>query len=213
MKKRTRTMTYARGARTLATAVLLLVAVTSCADDGNDPSASKSPAPSLPAPNITTSMPPSESQIASGAASSLVRKYYATVDKLSQHDAVALDELSAVATSIQLSAQRALLRSQRARGERQTGDTRIAQLMVQSVDLDNSDPDSGKVPTILIDVCWDVTEVDVVDAKGKSVVSPGRPASGWTRLRVANYHYTAHPTGGWRVATGQDLKQKPCAVS
>jgi hypothetical protein len=66
---------------------------------------------------------------------------------------------------------------------------------------------------VQVDVCWDVSDVDVIDATGKSVVSPGRPDTGWTRLTVANYRYSADPRGGWRVATGQDLKKPPCAAS
>ena len=89
----------------------------------------------------------------------------------------------------------------------------INELKVQSVNLDNSDPDAGKVPTVVIDVCWDVSKVDVLDKSGKSIVSPNRPDTGWTRYTVANYDYAADPTGGWRVATGQDLKKTPCAAS
>ena len=98
-------------------------------------------------------------------------------------------------------------------GQRQTGTTAISELKVQSVNLDNSDPDAGKVPTVVIDVCWDVSKVDVLDKSGKSIVSPTRPDTGWTRYTVANYDYAADPTGGWRVATGQDLKKTPCAAS
>ena len=90
---------------------------------------------------------------------------------------------------------------------------RISELKVQSVNLDNSDPEAGKVPTVVIDVCWDVSKVDVLDKSGKSIVSPDRPDTGWTRYTVANYDYAADPTGGWRVATGQDLKKTPCAAS
>ena len=93
------------------------------------------------------------------------------------------------------------------------GTTAISELKVQSVNLDNSAPDAGKVPTVVIDVCWDVSKVDVLDKSGKSIVSPDRPDTGWTRYTVANYEYAADPTGGWRVATGQDLKQTPCAAS
>ena len=52
---------------------------------------------------------------------------------------------------------------------------------MQSVNLDNSDPKAGKVPTVQIDVCYDVSDVDVLDANGKSVVSPDRPDTGWIR--------------------------------
>ncbi|WP_239455642.1 hypothetical protein [Nocardioides gilvus] len=81
------------------------------------------------------------------------------------------------------------------------------------MNLDNSDPAAGKVPTVVIDVCWDVSDVDVIDRDGASVVSPGRPDTGWTRYSVANYDYTDDPNGGWRVATGQDLKEEPCTAS
>jgi hypothetical protein len=142
-----------------------------------------------------------------------LRAYFATVDRLGQNPTAGLDPLDQVATSTQLSAERRLLKSQHGRGERQVGATRVAQLKVQSVNLDNSDPSAGKVPTVVIDVCWDVSKVDVLDKSGQSIVSPDRPDTGWTRYTVANYDYAADPTGGWRVATGQDLKQTPCAAS
>jgi hypothetical protein len=88
----------------------------------------------------------------------------------------------------------------------------VVKLDVQSVNLDNSDPSASKVPTIQIDVCWDVSKVDVVDSAGKSIVSKSRPDIGWTRLTVANYDYVIDPQKGWRVATGQDLKKAPCAA-
>lgn len=121
--------------------------------------------------------------------------------------------LSSVVTSSQLSADRKLIRNERDKGLRQVGDTRIAELKVQSVNLENSDPSSGKVPTVAIDVCWDVSHADLVDESGTSVVSPSRPRTGWTRYTVANYHWSANPTGGWRIATSQDLEQTPCTAS
>ena len=124
-----------------------------------------------------------------------------------------LKPLETVAISAQLKAVQTLVRRQREQGQRQTGTTAISELKVQSVNLDNSAPDAGKVPTVVIDVCWDVSKVDVLDKSGKSIVSPDRPDTGWTRYTVANYEYAADPTGGWRVATGQDLKQTPCAAS
>ena len=64
------------------------------------------------------------------------------------------------------------------------------------MNLDNSDPKAGKVPTVQIDLCFDVSEVDVVDANGKSVVSPDRPDTGWIRFLVSNYEWDADPDGG-----------------
>ncbi|WP_310964097.1 hypothetical protein [Nocardioides terrisoli] len=146
-------------------------------------------------------------------ATAVVRKYFATLDRLGQHPTSRLSSLASVTTSTELTAERAFLRAQHRRGERQVGNTRIAHLKVQSVNLDNSDPTAGRVPTVSIDVCWDVSKVDVVDRTGKSIVSPNRADSRWTRYDVANYHYRANPSNGWRVADAHDLKATPCAVS
>ncbi|GAA4699797.1 hypothetical protein [Nocardioides conyzicola] len=140
-------------------------------------------------------------------------RYFAVIDELGKDPDLALKKLDSVATSTQLSAERMLLRGQHDRGERQVGDTHIAELTVQSVNLENSDPAAGKVPTVAIDVCWDVSAVDVLDRDDRSIVPTDRPDTGWTRYVVANYKYAADPVGGWRVATGKDLKQAPCRVS
>ncbi len=208
-------MTNARRFSLLATATAVAIAMGGCASDGNDPEATPTPtsSSSSPAPTTTSPTPQSDSDIASEAASALVAKYYATVDRLGQQPSESLGALSTVATGVQLSAQQTALKSQREANQKQVGDTKITKLDVQSVNLDNSDPKAGKVPTVQIDVCWDVSQVDVVDATGKSIVSSSRPDTGWTRLTVANYHYAANPTGGWRVATGQDLKKDPCDAS
>lgn len=206
-------MTHARVVTGVATAALLLVVMTSCANDGGDPAASGSPAPSSPAPTTATRTPPSETETASEAASALLRKYFATVDQLRQQPKRPISELGAVAISTQLAAQEKLIQTQRSNGLRQTGSTTIAKLTVQSVNLDNTDPRAGKVPTVQIDICYDVSGVDILDKDGKSVVSPDRPETGWVRYLVSNYKWKADPRGGWRVASGADLKQAPCAAS
>lgn len=202
-----------RGKKLVVSAALLL-AVAGCADDGNDSAASGSPTPSSPSTTASASStptPPSDSEIASEAASNAVQKYFLVVDHLRQHSASPLSRLSTVATSTQRSAVKTLLRRERQEGLRQTGDTKIAVLRVQSVNLDNADPSAGKVPTVQVDVCVDVSDVDIVDKAGKSTVSQHRPNTGWTRFTVANYHWSSHPKNGWRIATGQDLKKAPCA--
>ncbi|MGN6130454.1 MAG: hypothetical protein ACTHOK_08965 [Nocardioidaceae bacterium] len=142
-----------------------------------------------------------------------MRSYFSVVDDLRQHPHKPLSALSGVATSVELSADKTLLRRERTQGQRQVGDTKVRALQVQSVNLDNSDARAGKVPTVQVDVCWNVSAVDIVDKSGRSVVSPARPDRGWIRFTVANYHYRADRTGGWRVASSQDLKKTPCAAS
>ena len=205
-------MTNVRRAIASAAAALLVAAATGCEDDGESPSTT-APSSSRPTPTATTSAAPSDSDLASQSATALVREYYAVRDRLRQEPTTSLAELKSVATSTELTAQQTLFDQERERGLRQTGDTRIGALTVQSVNLDNRDPDAGKVPIVQIDVCWDVSDVDILDADGTSVVSPDRPDTGWIRYTVANYDWATDPDGGWRVATSQDLQKTPCAAS
>ncbi|GAA4100115.1 hypothetical protein GCM10023066_45650 [Nocardioides kongjuensis] len=199
----------------LATGTLLLAAVSACAENDGDPP------PTTPATSsqtgstepTTSPSPTSPNDAATANATAAMTDYYSVLDGLRADPSSDLKELETVAIGAQLNAVQTLVQRQRDQGQRQTGTTAISELKVQSVTLDNSDPDAGKVPTVVIDVCWDVTKVDVLDKSGKSIVSPDRPDTGWTRYTVANYEYAADPTGGWRVATGQDLKQMPCAAS
>ena len=199
----------------LATGTLLLAAVSACADNDADPPPT-SPATSSPTESASptaTASPTSPNDAATADATVAMTDYYAVLDGLRADPSSDLKALETVAIGAQLNAVQTLVQRQHDQGPRQTGATAISELKVQSVTLDNSDPDGGKVPTVVIDVCWDVTKVDVLDKSGKSIVSPDRPDTGWTRYTVANYDYAADPSGGWRVATGQDLKQTPCAAS
>ena len=208
-------MTIARGANALATAALLLAAVSACADEGSgiEPTANPSPTPSSPASTTATPTPPTDTELASEAASAALRKYYAVRNKLRQDPDMPLRRLGSVAVSSELAAQQNLVKNEREAGYRQVGKTKVAQLAVQSVNLDNSDPTGGKVPTVQIDVCADVSDVDFVDVSGESVISSERPDSGWIRFLVSNYEWDANPDGGWRVASSQDLEREPCDVS
>ena len=195
-----------------ATGALVLVAVSACGRNEADPPPPPSETSSSSSPTASASST-SPSDAATTDATQAMRTYFIVVDEVGQDPAGDLKPLKTVATSTQLNAVQTLLRRQHGKGQRQVGATAINKLTVQSVNLDSSDPSVGKVPTVVIDVCWDVSKVDVLDMNGKSIISPNRPDTGWTRYSVANYEYAADPTGGWRVATGQDLKQKPCAAS
>lgn len=196
-----------------ATGTLMLAAISACGGTDADPPQTSEPSSTSPSTPTTSSSPSSPSDEASADASDALRNYFSVVDQLRSDPKRDLKKLKSVATSAQLNAVETLIGRQRDEGQRQTGTTAINELKVQSVNLDNSDPKAGKVPTVVIDVCWDVSKVDVLDKSGKSIVSSDRPDTGWTRYTVANYKYAADPAGGWRVATGQDLKQTPCAAS
>ena len=207
-------MTTSRGARAIAAAALLLVAMTSCANDGQDPAANASPTPSSSTPTPTaTATPPSDTELASEAASATLRKYYDVRNQLRQNPSRPLSLLDQVAISTELAAQKNLFKKERKQGLHQVGATKVAELEVQSVNLDNSDPKAGKVPTVQIDLCFDVSKVDVVDADGKSVISPDRPDTGWIQFLVSNYEWETDPDAGWRVASSKDIERTPCEAS
>ena len=151
----------------LATGTFLLAVVSACSDDDAgrspaDPTSSATPSAMSPS---TSASPTSPSDAAVTAATSLMETYYAVVDELRTDPASDLKKLESVATSTQLTAQQTFISRQREQSRRQTGTTTIDTLTVQSVNLDNSDPDAGKVPTVVLDVCWDVSKVDVLDEK------------------------------------------------
>lgn len=197
-----------------ATGTLMLVAVTACASSVSDADPPSSPqvSSSVPTSESSSPSPRSNSEVASDTAENVVRRYFNVLDNLRQDPSKPVRQLSSVATSTQLAAQKRLLTAERDQGLHQVGTTRVAELTVQSVSLDNSAPSAGKVPTVAVDVCWDVSNADLVDRSGQSVVSPSRASTGWTRYTVANYHWSENPSGGWRIATSQDLKQTPCAA-
>lgn len=202
-------MTNSRGALSLATAVLLLVAGTSCADDDGDPTDPRSNPPAS-SPSSSSPTPTSPSESATAAATATVSDYYAIRNQLRRNPTQPLSRLKSVAISTELTTQQTLFKRERKQGLHQTGETKVVELEVQSVNLDNSDPQAGKVPTVQIDVCFDVSGVDVLDADGKSVVTPDRPDTGWIRYSVANYEWDSDPDGAWRVASSQDIERTPC---
>lgn len=214
-------MTNSREAISLAAAALLLVAGSSCAQDtpeaGNpsptvSPSVTDTASPTVsPSVTDTTSpTPTSPSDEALAGATALLTRYYAVRNELRQDSTRPMSMLKTIAISTELTAQQTLFKRERDQGLRQTGETKVVELHVESVNLDNSDPRAGKVPTVQIDVCFDVSDVDVLDADGRSVVSPDRPDTGWIRYSVANYQWDTDPDGAWRVASSQDLERTPC---
>tara|TARA_B100000678_G_C18183255_1_gene492061 strand:- start:685 stop:1299 length:615 start_codon:yes stop_codon:yes gene_type:complete len=202
-------MTNSRGVLSLATAVLLLVAGTSCANDDGDPADPRSNPPAS-SPSSSSPTPTSPSESATAAATATVNDYYAIRNQLRRDPEQPLSMLKSVAISTELATQQTLFKRERKQGLHQTGETKVVELEVQSVNLDNSDPQAGKVPTVQIDVCFDVSGVDVLDADGKSVVTPDRPDTGWIRYSVANYEWDSDPDGAWRVASSQDIERTPC---
>lgn len=199
------------GLISLATGTLMLAAVSACGSNEAGPQPSLGATSSSSTSTISAS-PLSPSDAAAAHASSVLHKYFAVLDQVRGDPSISLSALATVTTSTQLTSETHLVSAERSRGLHERGATSIRRLTVQSVNLDNSAPAAGRVPTVTIDVCWDVSHADLLDKNGRSAVSPTRANRGWTRYTVANYHWKANPSGGWRIASSQDLRQKPCAA-
>jgi hypothetical protein len=142
-----------------------------------------------------------------------MRRYVEVRNALRQDASQPVSLLRTVAIGGELAAQKALVARERAQGIRQIGETTIGDLSIASVTLDNTDPSTGKVPTVLVDVCLDVTAVDVIDKTGQSVIDSNRPDTGWIRYSVANYVWSKDPVSAWRVTWSKDLEGPSCAAS
>lgn len=150
--------------------------------------------------------------MAADRAEVLIRDYYELLDELGANPSGELSRLEDVAISKDLDVRRNQFTRWQRDGWVQSGSTKIAELEVTSVNLDNSDPSTGRVPAVQIDVCFDVSDVDVVDRSGASVVTAERPETGWIRHTVSNYSWDTDPLDGWRVSTSVDLEEAPCAA-
>jgi hypothetical protein len=93
-------------------------------------------------------------------------------------------------------------------GLRQIGTTQIASMSVTSVDLT---PEPGGYPEVVLQVCLDVSGVDIVDGSGNSIVSQDREDR--SKSTVTLYQYEpgtkGAETGGWYVYEATALNE-PC---
>jgi hypothetical protein len=197
----------------IAMAVVVLAVASACvaapADTPPTPTITDSPMSTTPSPSTSVS-PRSESELAAADAELLVHEYYRVIDELGSDPVASLSQLDGVAISKDLDSWKRQLERNRRDSYIQTGSTHLSAIEVSSVNLDNSDPATGRVPTVQVDVCFDVSDVDVLDASGASIVTAERPDTGWIRHMVSNYSWDTDPTGGWRVSTSVDLERAPC---
>lgn len=191
----------------VAMAVLLSVVATSCSGDDPGPGAAPTSSPTA-SPSKTPDASPtptlSQTEQAAQDVENVVRRYFAVTDQLGQNPELPLRRLQGVAADMELTIQRDLLRDQRSSGEVQIGNLRVVELKVQRLSLDNP-------PAATVEVCWDVADVDIVDANGDSTITAARSDRGWTQLTVTNIRGDQVPRNGWRVTGGLDQEKSPCA--
>lgn len=195
--------------RVVATAVGLLLAAAACTGSPGEPTAS--PTTQAGTPSATSSpSPTTESELAAANAVALVHEYYRVTDSVAK-DPAGLEPLGTVAGSSELTRLQDQFTTWAHDGWRQTGEVRVLDTVVQTVSLNESTPSAGEAPTVQVDVCFDVSALDIIDASGTSQVAAGRPDRGWERLSIANEDLANDPDDGWRVADVETVEQEPCA--
>lgn len=199
--------THLRTPALLAAALLLSVAATSCTGDDPDPDGSLSPAPTSTPSETSASPSPtplSETEQAAQDVEALVRRYYEITDAIGQDADEPIRQLRQVMSGGYLFAEMRFAERQRRNGNVQIGDTKIRELVVDTLSIDGT-------PTAYVHVCWDVSDVDVVDPQGSSVVVSGRADRGWVNHTVTNTNWKTDARGGWRISGGGDMEKEPCA--
>lgn len=166
-------------AAALMAASLVLCACSPQATD--DPSASPS-APASTSSSVAVSVSPSAPD--SPAALSVVA-YWAAIDRAAADPSVRLDTLADVASDEALSQWQVMLNQNRGKGFRQIGASVVTVTEVR--------PKAGADGQWDVTACVDVSDVDVVDESGDSVVSADRPD------RVEYEHVVARRDGSLYV--------------
>ena len=168
-------------AKQLAAASSMLLVLGACSDGsaetGNEPTATSTTTSPTPADTETSPPSPVRGRIAGGGSRS-VQEYYDVRDQLrpgpqrtaepaphggDQHRARRAAEAPATQRK----------RSQGVRPDRPDAHRRAVGRSRST--WTTPDPKAGRVPTVQVDVCYDVSGVDIVDADGKSH-RPGRPS-------------------------------------
>ena len=161
-------------------AVLAMAAVLMSAGCSRDSNAS-SPTPSPPSPTVSATPTPSASPsptpstVSERAAVDGVIHFLDVLDKLSADPESDLDELNTVATGNALAQWQRNIMQYRIDGWRQVGQ--------QGPEFLGSTPGSS-ASEWFISMCIDVSDVDVLDAAGESVVDAGAPTRIQTDFRV-----------------------------
>jgi len=196
----------------IAVAALALSACQPTGDPGGTASGiATTTATSAPTPTTTpTTATASPEDSAIMAAKEMIPRYFQTGDA-SLHDPAKFDreELKKVAISTALDEMQNRVSAFQAQELTGVGGTTVLSMENPRVDLKldlkKSPPD---VPSVQLDVCIDVSKLNVVDKAGKSVIPADRKPRQLWRVGVANYEYPK--ADAWRVAYTDTQGGKTC---
>ena len=177
--------------RNLALTIVVTLMLAGCVPSA--PSASPTPEPS------TTPVFASEEE-ALAAAEEAYAVYVALADQIFKEGGADPERLSEVATGTFLEATVEGFRQSQIEGLQSTGGT-----VFRNATLQMYSPESAPLEVVSIYVCEDISAVDVVDASGRSVVSPDRPD---TTVFQAIFDLSAD--GNLLLSSREVWKNEPC---
>lgn len=203
-----------RTSRWLLVAVLAVTLTSACTPDEPDPTTTSSPTSTATPPAATPTTPPTtspEDDAAAKAEEVLRAELRAQTTCLTDPNAVELTCFDDVAIGTELNDMRNTLISARQQGTTVSGELEVVSLDVRSVSLEmDLEVTPPVVPTVVFGGCIDVSNYNILDSNGQSIVPAVRPAHVSVEIAVANYEYP-DPTW-WRVAyTTNDEETPSCS--
>lgn len=188
-------------------AFALLISSCGGQDDPVAQPAPSSAAPTTSAPTSASVVPVSAEDQAVAEATEAVEALYAAVDRINADPNSDPDpELREVSSGDAYLGQIRMAVQMKARGLTQIGNARVVDATPFSIDLmTDTAANPPKFPTVVIDACLDVSDVNVVDAEGQSVVPAERLDQTTARLDVVQFDF------GWRVHQIASSGE-PCAL-
>jgi hypothetical protein len=202
-------MTRPKHLATLAATALMAATLCACNSGGDGtatatPSVTPSPTSASPSPTL------SPEDVAVAAAEKKIPEYFAVSDQsLQDPENFNLEDFKAVAISSALIDLQNRFNVFTAQEFTQEGSANVESMTNPRVDLlldlTKSPPD---VPTVQLDVCVDVSKLNLVNAAGESQVSASRKPRQLWRVGVSNYEYPAPDQ--WRVSFTDTQGGKTC---
>ena len=193
----------------LAAIAVAALALSACNPTGDAATTTSATATTDASPTTTTPAESPEDE-AIGAAEKMIPLYFQVGDSsIAAPDKFDREELKKVAISTALDDMENLVSAFQLQQLKASGSTEVESMTNPRVDLKldlkKSPPD---VPTVQLDVCIDVSKLNVVDKNGKSAVPADRKPRQMWRVGVSNYEYPKEDT--WRVAFTDTRGNKTC---
>lgn len=195
----------------LGLVLALGISLTACAADREssaEPAASGTTSMSASPSASPPPTAPSSEEDATSKAEAAVVAYYEMKDASLQAPAnFKIEDYKKVAVSSALNDVQNLYNAAVLQGH-QIGGTTLDSVEVLDVDLAfEPDKTPPEIPTVQFSVCYDITDLNIVDQDGKSIVPPGRQNRGVAEVGVSNFEY---PEGPWLVGFVEYQEDKTC---